>query len=431
MTPTPRPAERSDRVDQALEHVYRSDRGRVLARLMAVLRDFDLAEDALQDAVVSARSAWRTGGVPDNPAGWLVTTARRKALDRIRRAASADRRHRAWAELAIAWDPPEPVGPIRDDRLRLIFICCHPALPMEARVGLTLRSIGGLTTPEVARAFLIPEPTLAQRLVRAKRKIRESGIGYRVPDRDELPGRLGGVLAVIYLIFNAGYLASSGTELIRVDLCDEAIRLSDLVTELLPDEAEPWGLAALLRFQHSRRSARTGPEGQPLTLEEQDRRRWDAQMILAGATRLGRVRDQGPPGPYQLQAEIAAVHAGTDEPTATDWGRIVALYDQLVSWDPTPVVRLNRAVAVAMAERPESGLALLDAPDLAMALSNYHLFHLTRADLLRRAGRLDEAVGAYEEAARHTDNSVERAFVQRRLVEVADRRNAADGPRPS
>jgi RNA polymerase sigma-70 factor (ECF subfamily) len=408
-------------VDDALEVVYRTERGRVLARLIAVVKDFDLAEDAVQDAFVAATTAWATTGIPDNPAGWLVTTARRKAVDRLRRAASAERRHRAWGELAIAWDAGESgeaAGPITDERLRLIFTCCHPALSLDSQVALTLRSLGGLSTEEVARAFLVPEATLAQRIVRAKRKIREAGIPYRVPGRDEFPERLGAVLAVVYLIFNAGYLASSGSELVKVDLCDEGVRLSGLVVELLADEAEPLGLAALLLFQDSRRKARSDAEGHPLTLEEQDRSRWDAGQVAAGRALLGRARALGRSGPYQLKAAIAGVHAGARLAEETDWATIVKLYDRLLEWEPTAVVGLNRAVAVAMAGEPIEGLALLDEPGLAGALVDYHLYHSTRADLLRRAGRLKEAAVAYGEARGRTNNRAERDFLDRRLAEL-------------
>jgi len=341
-------------VGDALELAYRTERGRVLARLIAVVKDFDLAEDAVQDAFVAAATAWAETGIPSNPAGWLVTTARRKAVDRLRRSASADRRHRAWGELAIAWNAWESPGPIEDDRLRLIFTCCHPALPIDAQVALTLRSLGGLTTDEVARAFLVSETTLAQRIVRAKRKIRQAGIPYRVPSSEEFPERLGAVLAVVYLVFNAGYLASSGTELVRVDLCDEGVRLAGLLVDLLPDEPEPLGLAALLHFQDSRRAARSDDQGQPLTLEEQDRSRWDLGQVAAGGDLLARARRLDRPGPYQLKAAIAAVHAGARRAELTDWPTIVRLYDHLLQWEPTPVVQLNRAVAVAMARGPST-----------------------------------------------------------------------------
>jgi RNA polymerase sigma-70 factor (ECF subfamily) len=407
-------------VDEALDLVYRTERGRVLARLIAVVKDFDLAEDAVQDAFVAAAGAWAVSGIPTNPAGWLVTTARRKAVDRLRRSASAERRHRAWGELAIAWDAWETPGPIEDDRLRLIFTCCHPALSIDAQVALTLRSLGGLTTDEVARAFLVSETTLAQRIVRAKRKIRQAAIPYRVPSSEEFAERLGAVLAVVYLIFNAGYLASSGDELVRVDLCDEGVRLAGLLVELLPDEPEPLGLAALVHFQDSRRVARIDDEGQPLTLEEQDRGRWDAGQVAAGGELLARARRLDRPGPYQLKAAIAAVHAGARSADLTDWATIVRLYDNLLQWEPTPVVQLNRAVAVAMAQGPATGLALLDEPTLAGVLVDYHLYHSTRADLLRRDGRAREAAAAYQRARRQTNNIAEHSFLDRRLKELAE-----------
>ncbi len=407
-------------MDEALDLVYRNERGRVLARLIAVVKDFDLAEDAVQDAFVAAAAAWASTGIPSNPAGWLVTTARRKAIDRLRRSASAERRHRAWGELAIAWDAGDSPGPISDDRLRLIFTCCHPALALDAQVALTLRSLGGLTTDEVARAFLVAESTLAQRIVRAKRKIRDAGIPYRIPSPEEFPERLGAVLAVVYLIFNAGYLASSGAELVRVDLCDEGVRLAGLVAELLPDEPEPLGLAALVLFQDSRRKARTDDRGRPLTLEEQDRGRWDAGQVTAGRDLLGRAQRLARPGPYQLKAAIAGVHTAAGRAEETDWDTIVRLYDRLLEWEPTAVVRLNRAVAVAMARGPDVGLALLEDPEMAGTLDDYHLYHSTRADLLRRAGRQEEAAAVYRDARRRTENAAERGFLDRRLEELAE-----------
>lgn len=405
-------------VDEALDLVYRLDRPRVLARLVGLLRDFDLAEDALQDALLSAATAWKDSGVPANPPGWLVTVARRKAIDRLRSSAAAERRHRAWGELSLGWDAPDPGQPIPDDRLRLIFVCCHPALELDAQVALTLRSLGGLSTEEIARAFLISDTALAQRIVRAKRKIREARINYRVPSTEEFAGRLSGVLAVVYLIFNAGYLASSGDSLVRVDLCDEALRLATVLTELLPAEPEPFGLAALLHFQDSRRGARADAEGHALTLEEQDRGSWDLEMIEIGMTLLARARDLGATGPYQLKAAIAAMHARTARAELTDWGTIVRLYDRLLEWEPSPVVALNRAVAVAMDGGPEAGLELLGDPALSRPLADYHLFHSTRADLLRRSGRITEASTAYRQARDLTANATEQMFLDRRLAEL-------------
>ncbi|HEY4377309.1 MAG TPA: sigma-70 family RNA polymerase sigma factor, partial [Acidimicrobiales bacterium] len=329
-------------MDEAIDLVHRTDRAGVLARLVRVVGDFDLAEDSLADAFAAAVTAWRRDGVPDNPAGWLVTTARRKAIDRLRRAASSERRHREWGELAIAWTASNRQEPIVDDRLRLMFTCCHPALAPEARIALTLRTLGGLSTAEVARAFLLPEATLAQRLVRAKRKIRTAGIPYRVPTAAELPERLDGVLAVIYLIFNEGYLAATGDELVRLDLCDEAVRLALLLVELLPEETEPLGLAALLHLQRSRLPARTDPHGHPVTLEDQDRSLWDRADIERGVDLLTEALAIGRPGPYQLKAAMGAVHGLAPDAASTDWPAIVSLYDTLLGWEPTPIVQLNR-----------------------------------------------------------------------------------------
>jgi len=405
-------------VDEAIEQVHRAERARVLARLIGLLRDFDLAEEALQDAFVAAIEAWPRSGIPANPAGWLMTVARRKAIDRIRSATARDRRQREWGELSVAWTPGDPHETISDDRLRLIFMCCHPALATDAQVALTLRTLGGLTTAEVARAFVVSETTLAQRLVRAKRKIRDSRIPYLVPGPAELPERLESVLAVVYLIFNAGYLPGDGDSLLRVDLCDEAKRLAALLVDLLPAESEPAGLAALLYLHDARRAARTDGDGRPVTLEEQDRERWDRRQILAGLHLLERTAGLGPTGPYVLKACIAAVHASTRDPVATDWHAIVGFYDQLLRLEATPIVALNRSVAVAMATSPGEGLALLDDPVLAEPLVGYHLYHSTRADLLRRAGRIAEATEAYERARDLTDNRAEHEFLDRRLGEL-------------
>ncbi len=406
-------------MDETLASVYRADRGRVLARLIGVLRDFDLAEDAIQDAMVAAASTWPVRGVPENPAGWLVTTARRKAIDRLRSAAADERRHRRWGELSITWDTGDGSEPIVDDRLRLIFTCCHPALTLEAQVALTLRSLGGLSTEEVARAFLISETALAQRIVRAKRKIRQAGIAYRVPPPAELPDRLAAVLAVIYLIFNAGYLSASGPDLVNVDLCDEALRLVGVVVDLLPDEPEPMALAAMMHFQDSRREARVDGDGVPTTLEEQDRSRWDAAKVATGVMFLYRAQQTGRTGPYLLKASISAVHVGAPRSDLTDWASIVDLYDLLLHWEPTAVVRLNRAVAVVMADSPAAGLTLVDDPGLAEELAGYHLYQVTRADLLRRSGRLDEAAAAYRRARGQTNNAAEQRFIDRRLKALA------------
>ena len=407
-------------MDDALESVYRADRGRVLARLIAILGDFDLAEDSLQDALVAATSNWPLHGVPDNPAGWLVTTARRKAIDRLRSTSASDRRQRAWGELSITWDLDDGSHPIPDDRLRLIFTCCHPALSLEAQVALTLRSLGGLSTGDVAKAFLISDQAMAQRVVRAKRKIRAAGIAYRVPSPAELPERLAAVLAVIYLIFNAGYLPPTGAELVNVDLCDEALRLIGLVMDLLPDEPESISLAAMMHFQDARRQARVDADGVPLTLEEQDRSRWDSAKVATGLALLDRVQRTDRIGPYRLKASIGAIHVAAPSSDHTDWATIVHLYDLLLTWEPTAVVRLNRAVAVAMADSPAAGLALVDDPSLARDLDGYHLYEATRADLLRRSGLVHESAAAYREARRQTDNVAERRFIDRRLRQLAD-----------
>ncbi len=405
-------------MDGVLETVYRADRGRVLARLIGILGDFDLAEEALQDAWLAATTSWPATGVPDNPAGWLVTTARRKAVDRLRSVTASERRHRAWGELAITWDLGDGSEPIPDDRLRLIFTCCHPALSLEAQVALTLRALGGLSTEDVAKAFLISETALAQRIVRAKRKIREAAIAYRVPSPDELAGRLGAVLAVIYLIFNAGYLPPSGVELVNVDLCDEALRLCEVVIELLPGEPEPLALAAMMHFQHARRQARLDGEGVPVTLEDQDRSHWDRAEVAAGLSLLERARTMERDGPYAIKACIAALHVAAPRSDLTDWSAILSLYDRLLMWEPTAVVRLNRAVAVAMADSPAAGLALMDDPVLVRELDGYHLYAATRADLLRRSGHSDEAARCYRIARAQTNNAAEQRFLDRRLEQL-------------
>ena len=406
-------------MDGVLESVYRADRSRVLARLIGILGDFDLAEEALQDAWVAATVSWPTTGIPDNPAGWLVTTARRKAVDRLRSTTASARRQRAWGELAITWNLGDDAHPIPDDRLRLIFTCCHPALSLEAQVALTLRSLGGLTTEEVAKAFLISETALAQRVVRSKRKIREAAIAYRVPSPDELAGRLGAVLAVIYLIFNAGYLPPSGVALVNVNLCDEALRLCGVVTELLPLESEPLSLAAMMRFQDARRQARLDDDGMPVTLEHQDRSRWDRAEVAAGLALLEQAQNMEREGPYGIKACIAALHVAAPRSDLTDWAAIVRLYDRLLVWEPTAVVRLNRAVAVAMADSPAAGLVLVDDPALARELDGYHLYAATRADLLRRCGRFDEAADSYRLARDQTNNVAEHRFLDRRLDQLA------------
>lgn len=393
-----------------IERHFRREYGRTVATLVRSFGDIDVAEEAVQDAFMVAVDRWPVTGLPPNPGAWITTTARNRAIDHLRREAS---RHDRYAEAALLHqhqEPPEPVGPVKDDRLRLIFTCCHPALAPSAQVALTLRLLGGLQTPEIARAFLVPEATMAQRLVRAKRKISAAGIPYRIPDEAELPGRLRGVLAVLYLVFNEGYAASSGDTLVREDLCAEAIRLNRLLAELMPDEPEVLGLLALLLLTDSRRAARTAPDGSLVLLPDQDRSVWDRALIEEGQALVRSCLRRGMPGPYQLQAAINAVHSDAPSAAETDWRQILKLYEQLMDHTPTAVVALNRAVAVAEVRGPAAALAVIEC----LPLDSYHLFHATRADLLQRLGRYAEAVQAYDAALAITTNAAERAFLEQR-----------------
>ena len=407
-----------------LERVFREEYGRIIATLIRTSGSFDLAEEALQEAFTAAASTWESEGAPRNPGAWLTTVAHRKLLDAVRRDKTrTDKQSEIEYEASRLQPFVEPAlleEPVQypDDRLRLIFTCCHPSLSREAQVALTLRTLGGLTTTEIAHAFLLPEPTLAQRLVRAKQKIRLANIPYEVPSLQIIGARLVAVQAVIYLIFNEGYAASTGQSLLRNDLCSEAIRLGRLLCELLPDEPENTGLLALMLLQNSRRDARVNAEGELVTLEEQDRSLWDRQAIDEGVRLIETALTRGRAGNYQVQAAIAAVHSEATNAEATDWRQIVALYEELMRTTSSPVVALNHAAAVAMSDGFDHGLHLIESANATGILDNYHLFHASRADLLRRLHRSAEATEAYERALALTTNNVEQNYIRRRLREL-------------
>lgn len=398
-----------------IERLFRQEYGRAVAVLTRLCGSIDAAEEAVQDAFAEALRRWPSAGLPPSPAGWIIKTARHRAIDRLRRESSRDERHAAAIAL-LENDETHEENVVPDDRLLLMFTCCHPALAQSAQVALTLRLLGGLTTTEIARAFLMPETTMAQRIVRAKAKIRAAHIPYRVPDEEDLPGRLRAVLAVVYLIFNEGYMATGGDRAIRTELCDEAIRLGRVLVNLMPDQPEAMGLLALMLLINARRAARLGPDGEIVLLTQQNRALWDQASIAEGQTLLRQCLLRNEPGPYQLQAAINAVHSSAPSADTVDWRQILHLYDHLQSLQPTPVVALNRAIAIAEVDGPAAALAVLEKLDL----QTYYLFHAIRADLLSRLGRRDDAADAYERAIARSENAREREFLLRKRQALND-----------